>query len=178
MNITTVTAEKLRQMGGKEGLVLQGCSGSLEEWVDGINDMLAEAGILKDGSKFDNVFSFENDGMQCLLYPFEGVDLYIGKLAIWRLQTYENFGGTWLSDYVADRLGGFSEKTEKEMDTGKPDCGLAGQDSNIFNLVGIAARTLRKHGQEKQSWEMTDRVFSSGSYSEALSVIGEYVNII
>ena len=33
--------------------------------------------------------------------------LDIGKLAMWRLQTHELFGGTWLSDYVPNRLGGF-----------------------------------------------------------------------
>lgn len=26
---------------------------------------------------------------------------------MWRLQTHELFGGTWLSDYVPNRLGGF-----------------------------------------------------------------------
>ncbi|MBQ8359497.1 MAG: hypothetical protein IJX37_06270, partial [Oscillospiraceae bacterium] len=46
-----------------------------------------------------------------------------------------------------------------------------------FNLVGIAARTLREHGLKDQAKEMTDRVFASGSYGEALCIIGEYVNI-
>jgi hypothetical protein len=26
---------------------------------------------------------------------------------MWRLHTHEQFGGTWLSDYVPNRLGGF-----------------------------------------------------------------------
>ena len=59
----------------------------------------------------------------------------------------------------------------------KPDCDLIGQNGNIFNLVGIAARTLREHGLKDQAKEMTDRVFASGSYGEALCIIGEYVNI-
>ena len=29
------------------------------------------------------------------MFPFEDV-----QLAMWRLQTYDQFGGTWLSDYV------------------------------------------------------------------------------
>jgi len=178
MNITAVTAERIRQMDGQEGLVLQGCGGSLEEWVDGINGELTEAGILKDGSKFENVFSFENDGLPCLLYPFDGVSLDMGKLAVWRLRTHENFGGTWLSDYVPDRMGGFFGKTKKDADAEKPDCELSGQDGNVFNLAGVAARTLRRHGQEKQADEMTGRVLSSGSYGKALSIIGEYVNIV
>ncbi len=47
MNINTITAEDLRRMPDKEGLILQGCGGDLTEWVDGINEMLTKAGILK-----------------------------------------------------------------------------------------------------------------------------------
>ena len=52
MNINTITAEDLRRMPDKEGLILQGCGGDLTEWVDGINEMLTHAGILKDGCQF------------------------------------------------------------------------------------------------------------------------------
>ena len=45
--IKTVTADDLRQMEDQEGLVLQGCGGDLQEWVDGINDLFTEAGILQ-----------------------------------------------------------------------------------------------------------------------------------
>lgn len=173
MSINTITTEDLRRMNGKEGLVLQGCGGELQEWLDGINEMFTEAGLLKNGSKFENIFTFEHDGLTCLLYPFEGIDLEIGKLAMWRLQTHETFGGTWLSDYVPNRLGGFIEAPE----TAKPDCALIGQDGNIFNLVGIARRTLMEHGMTDEAKEMADRVFASGSYSEALCIIGEYVHI-
>ena len=44
------TTDALRRMQGKEGLVLQGCGGPLDEWVDGINEVLTEAGILKNGT--------------------------------------------------------------------------------------------------------------------------------
>ncbi|MDE7193507.1 MAG: hypothetical protein K2O14_06000, partial [Oscillospiraceae bacterium] len=46
-----------------------------------------------------------------------------------------------------------------------------------FNLVGIAAKTLRKNGMKEEASEMTEKVFNSGSYEEALGIIGEYVNI-
>jgi hypothetical protein len=59
----------------------------------------------------------------------------------------------------------------------KPDCALIGQDGNIFNLMAIASRTLRKHGMADEAKEMTDRIYQSGSYGEALCIIGEYVNI-
>ena len=93
---------------------------------------------------------------------------------MWRIQTHETFGGKWLSDYVPNRLGGFiTEHQEKQ----KPNCPLIGQDGNIFNLMGIASRTLRRNGMSDQASEMCDRVRESGNYYKALCIIGEYVNI-
>lgn len=59
----------------------------------------------------------------------------------------------------------------------KPDCKLIGEDGNIFNLMGIASRTLRQNGMAEQAVEMCDRIRESGSYDKALCIIGEYVNI-
>ena len=64
-----------------------------------------------------------------------------------------------------------------ESKQNKPDCPLIGQDGNIFNLVGIAAKTLKRNGLPEEASEMTSKVFKSGSYEEALGIIGEYVNI-
>ena len=99
----------------------------------------------------------------------------MGKLAMWRLHSHEQFGGTWLSDYVPNRLGGFI--SEHEPNKTKPDCKLIGEDGNIYNLMGLAARTLRKNGLTEQATEMTERITACGSYDEALCIIGEYVNI-
>ena len=295
-----VTTDDLRRMEGREGLVLQGCGGDLREWVDGINGLLTEEGILKNGSRLENVSTFQHDGLTNLLFPFEGADLAMGRLAMWRLQTHEQFGGTWLSDYVPNQLGGFiqeqtpekndndfkmeeclhglityaastaasgqddklpwlrrlvedipefwgagapeqyltafdqavsearssgqmvlSEQSKADILTGleqyidemrandvehepwfiecvsfmnelreqwqsaheqeveKPDCALIGEDGNIFNLIGIAARTLRKNGLDAQAEEMQERIMGGecGDYHAALNVIGEYVNI-
>ena len=59
----------------------------------------------------------------------------------------------------------------------KPDCPLIGENGNIYNLVGIAVKTLKRNGLSAEASEMTEKVFSSGSYDEALGIIGEYVNI-
>ena len=59
----------------------------------------------------------------------------------------------------------------------KPDCPLIGQDGNIFNLMCIASRTLRRNGMAEEAKEMTNRIYQSGSYDEALCIMGEYVNI-
>ena len=176
MSIKTVTADELRRMNGKEGLVLQGCGGDPQEWLDGINGLLTDEGILKNGSKFENISVFQNGDLTNILFPFEdGVDIDMGKLAMWRLRSHEQFGGTWLSDYVPNKLGGFIENATPERK--KPDCKLIGEDGNVFNLMGLAARTLRRNGLAEQATEMTERVTGCGSYDEALCIIGEYVNI-
>lgn len=60
----------------------------------------------------------------------------------------------------------------------KPNCKLIGENGNIFNLVGIAKRTLLKNDMKEKAEEMTDRVFKSKSYDDALMIIGEYVEIV
>lgn len=178
MSVKKIRAEELRRMNGQEGLILQGCGGELRDWVDGINDMLIKSDILFDGTKFkaENCLAFENEGLTNLLFPFsEDVKLNMGKLAMWRLQTHSNFGGKWLSDYVDNRLGGFIP--EKASEQKKPDCKLIGEDGNIFNLMGIASKILRQNGMAEEAVEMRDRIRASGSYDEALCIIGEYVNI-
>lgn len=57
----------------------------------------------------------------------------------------------------------------------KPKMALASQDGNIFAILGTASRLLRRAGEPKQAKEMSDRVFQSGSYEEALHIISEYV---
>ncbi len=100
----------------KEGLILQGCGGEPQEWVDGINNILKDNGILLDDTKFESVSVFHNDGVTCILYPFENVHLDVGKLAMWRLQSYTSFAGTWLSDYVDNKLGGFEGELSDDID--------------------------------------------------------------
>lgn len=177
MIINNVLSSELRRMKGKEGLVLQGCGGEIHEWVNGINTMFEEKGILLDNTKFENISVFQNDGVTCVLYPFDNVHLDVGKLSIWRLQSYTAFAGMWLSDYVDNKLGGYVTDGYDENQVQKPDCNLIGQDGNIFNLVGIASHTLKKYGFVDEAKEMCSRVVSSGSYGEALGIIGEYVNI-
>lgn len=176
MGISTIKTGELRKMKDKEGLILQGCGGNPQEWLDGINDMLTKENILLDGTKFEDCQLFYRQNCTCILFPFDDkVKLDMGKLAMWRLRTHGNFGSTWLSDYVPNELGGFI--TDKPERTNKPDCPLIGQDGNIFNLMGLASRTLRENGMAEQATEMCNRIRESGSYDKALVIIGEYVNI-
>ena len=106
MSVKRIEMQDLLDYDGREGLILQGCGGDPQEWIDGINNLLTEQGILREGTKFDSedCAVFNNGGITCILYEItEKVKISIGKLAIWRTRTHDNFGGTWLSDFV-DRI--------------------------------------------------------------------------
>ena len=177
MPVKEIRIDELRRMNGKEGLILQGCGGDLQEWLDGINDLLTTEGVLLNGSKFDTIYSFQVGDHTDLFFPFDNAELNIGKFAMWRLQAQNTFFGTWLSDFVPNELGGFLSEEQAEEKV-KPDCELIGQDGNIFNLMGIASRTLKRNGMSDEAQEMVERITNgAGSYYEAINIIGEYVNI-
>lgn len=61
----------------------------------------------------------------------------------------------------------------------KPACKLIGENGNIFNLIRIVSRTLRDNDMYEQEEEMMQR-FMDGepqSYGQALTILGEYVEI-
>ena len=79
MSIRLISTEQLRRMGDQEGLVLQGCGGDPQEWLDGINEILAQECILKKGAGFEEAYTFRRDGLTCMLFPFkENIELDVG----------------------------------------------------------------------------------------------------
>jgi hypothetical protein len=60
--------------------------------------------------------------------------------------------------------------------TNKPKVKLTGQDGNIFNLVGVASKALKKAGMQDDAKHMSDEVFKAHSYDEALAIICKYVD--
>ena len=60
----------------------------------------------------------------------------------------------------------------------KPKCKLLGEDGNIYNLMGIASRTLKKNGLEEEAKEMFNKITTEAkSYDEALCIIMDYVDV-
>lgn len=57
----------------------------------------------------------------------------------------------------------------------RPKCPIIGANGNIFNILGIASRTLKDNGMTEEAAEMYNRVTSSGSYEQALCIITEYI---
>lgn len=113
-----ITTDELRNMTATEGLVLQGCGGDPQEWLDGVNELLTLEGILLEGDSFRDAYVFEHDGLTNILFSMEDVNLDVGKLAIWRIASHGTFGGTWLSDYLPNRLG--VDRDAPQMDITSP----------------------------------------------------------
>ena len=177
ITITHVSANDLRKGKDREGLVLQGCGGDIREWVNGINGLLEERGIFEKGAGFQEAQVFRNNGLTNLLLPFkEDMNLNMGRLAMWRLETYNSLGSMWLSDYVDIHLGGPADQ-QKAQTRQKPDCPLIGQNGNVFNLMSIASRTLKENGMAEEAKQMQKEITQCESYGAALNVIGQYVNI-
>lgn len=59
----------------------------------------------------------------------------------------------------------------------KPTVKLVGENGNIFNLAGIAARELKRNNQEENAEKMKKEIFSCGSYDEALQTIMKYCEV-
>lgn len=61
----------------------------------------------------------------------------------------------------------------------KPKCKLIGEDGNIFNLMGIAVKMLKRNNQTDKANEMIHRITQGEvkSYHEALAIICEYVDV-
>ena len=112
--IQKITVEELARMSDREGLVLQGCGGDPKEWLDGINQLLTEEGILFGGSRFEHCYVFEHNGTTNILLPFGEEQIRVGSLGVWRLKTHLTFGGTWLSDYL--NIYGLIQREDMEED--------------------------------------------------------------
>ena len=53
-----------------------------------------------------------------------------------------------------------------------------GSSGNIFFIMSMASRCLHLDGLGDDADDMIRRVKDSGSYEEALEIIGEYVNLV
>lgn len=63
------------------------------------------------------------------------------------------------------------------MENNKPKVKLLGKDGNIFNLMGICSRALRKVNQEDNARLMLKEVQEQDSYENALNVLHKYCEI-
>lgn len=55
---------------------------------------------------------------------------------------------------------------------------LLGEDGNIFNVLGIATKAMKREGYRKEAKELSDKVFKTHSYDDALLTIRDYVEVV
>jgi hypothetical protein len=61
----------------------------------------------------------------------------------------------------------------------KPECKLIGEDGNIFNLMGLASKVLKRAEMPDKAREMCNRITAEAEdYDHALRIIMEYVEVI
>lgn len=175
------------------------CQDLFNEYAESLNEPFKVNGLYTHGSgyEWEHIFrkAFESDpDIGEISFDCEGGGFFCYADSI---DTLEDFGHRFreiCNDENAFRelvFKGIPEGVEREAREAeeyekarqnepvkkKPDCPLIGQDGNIFNLMGIASRTLKNHGMYEEASEMLEKVTSSKSYYEALGVIGDYVNI-
>lgn len=59
----------------------------------------------------------------------------------------------------------------------KPEVCLLKANGNVFNLLAICTRALKRAGKTDQATEMRKRVYKCDSYDEALQIMMEYVEV-
>ena len=54
---------------------------------------------------------------------------------------------------------------------------LIGQDGNVFNLIGIVSRKLKREGHRDLAQEFSSKAMNQASYDDVLNLIQDYVTI-
>lgn len=55
---------------------------------------------------------------------------------------------------------------------------VIGEDSNIFNLLGLVTRELKRNGYRELAKELPPQIFECNSYDKALTILDRYVELI
>lgn len=78
---------------------------------------------------------------------------------------------------IQDKLERIKREEMKMEQKRKPKCPMIGSDGNVFNLIGLAQKSLLAVNEEDSARELQERVYQSGSYDEALNIMQEYVEV-
>lgn len=55
---------------------------------------------------------------------------------------------------------------------------VIGEDSNIFNLLGLVTKELKRNGYRDFAKELPPQIFESESYDKALTILDRYVELV
>ena len=54
---------------------------------------------------------------------------------------------------------------------------LIGEDGNVFNVIGLVSKALKRNDQKAESDEFTAKAFKCNDYDEVLALVQEYVEV-
>ena len=63
------------------------------------------------------------------------------------------------------------------MNKEKPIVKITGDDSNVFFVLGKCTKALRREGQTEQAEKLTQEVFKSHSFEEAIAIMSQYCEL-
>ena len=111
--IKKVTKADIIKMTNTEGLICLGTGGDLEEWVEGINEMMVEENVTTNKKVFTDIYAFEDGETTNLLFLFPETksEFNVSRLAMVRLQ-YDWM--KWLSDYIGFESDYYEHEYEEE----------------------------------------------------------------
>lgn len=55
---------------------------------------------------------------------------------------------------------------------------VIGEDSNIFNLLGLVTKELKRNGYREFAKELPPQIFECNSYDQALAILDKYVELV
>lgn len=55
---------------------------------------------------------------------------------------------------------------------------VIGEDSNIFNLLGLVTKELKRNGYRDLAKELPPQIFECDSYDKALTILDRYVELV
>ena len=59
----------------------------------------------------------------------------------------------------------------------KPVVKLLGTDGNVFAIIGVCSKALKRAGQPEKAKEMSEKAVRAGSYHEAIGICMQYVEV-
>lgn len=55
---------------------------------------------------------------------------------------------------------------------------VVGEDSNIFNLLGLVTKELKRNGYRDLAKELPQQIFECKNYDKALTILDRYVELV
>ena len=59
----------------------------------------------------------------------------------------------------------------------KPTVKIIDEDGNVFNIIGLVSKGLKRAGLKEQAQEFTAKAFKCDSYEVVLALVQDYVEV-